>query len=178
MGGFFVKYKDFIYRGETFEVGDITGKRVMREFKHSAATAASWDQWEFREWAIMPLVAADWLAKLLNLVELGAPWPKPTTWGQAFFLSNTEEPSTDPIKHRILLILSRLDRRWANISLTDLHEWIQKWQLPDMYAGVPGGGAELVWWHLSAINEDANNQELTSREPQWTSTSASMSYFF
>ena len=26
--------------------------------------------------------------------------------------------------------------------------------LPEMYASVPGGGAELAWWHLSAINED------------------------
>jgi hypothetical protein len=71
------------------------------------------------------------------------------------FLSKTEEPSTDPMEYRILLILSRLYRRWASIRLRDLHGWIQQWQLPEMYAGVPGGGAELAWWHLSAINEDA-----------------------
>ena len=105
----------------------------------------------------MPLVAAEWLAKLLNLVEKGAPWPSPTTWGKAFFLSKTEEPSTDPMEYRILLILSRLYRRWASLRLRDLHGWIQQWQMPEMYAGVPGGGAELAWWHLSAINEDAHH---------------------
>ena len=139
---------------KTYAVGSITGEQLMREFQHSAATAASWDQWEFREWAVMPLVAAQWLAKLLNLVEEGAPCPSPTTWGKAFFLSKTEEPSTDPMEYRILLILSRLYRRWASIRLRDLHGWIQQWQMPEMYAGVPGGGAELAWWHLSAINED------------------------
>ena len=116
----------------------------------------------------MPLVAAQWLAKLLNLVEEGAPWPSPTTWGKAFFQSKTEEPSTDPMEYRILLILSRLYRRWASIRLRDLHGWLQQWQMPEMYAGVPGGGAELAWWHLSAINEDA----LTLPAPLSTSTSA------
>ena len=42
---FIIKYKDFIYRGETYVVGSITGEQLMREFKHSPATAASWDQW-------------------------------------------------------------------------------------------------------------------------------------
>ena len=61
------------------------------------------------------------------------------------------------MEYRILLILSRLYRRWASIRLKDLHAWIQRWQMPEMYAGVPGGGAELAWWHLSAINEDARH---------------------
>ncbi|MFM7988712.1 MAG: hypothetical protein ACKPKO_56305, partial [Candidatus Fonsibacter sp.] len=67
---FLIKYPDFIYRGEMFEVGSITGEQLMREFQHSAATAASWDQWEYREWAIIPPVAADWLTKLPNLVDM------------------------------------------------------------------------------------------------------------
>ena len=41
------------------------------------------------------------------------------------------------------------------MRLRDVHEWVQSWQLPEMYAGVPGGGAELAWWHLSAANEEA-----------------------
>ncbi|WP_353239581.1 hypothetical protein, partial [Limnohabitans sp.] len=148
------KYRDFVFRGEPFPVSDITGERLRREFKHSAATAASWDQWEHREWAIMPDLAAEWLARLLNLVEQGAPWPTATTWGKAFFLSKNDEPSTAPMEYRILLILSRLYRRWASMRLRDLQGWVRTWQLPEMYAGVPGGGADMAWWHLSAVNED------------------------
>ena len=58
------------------------------------------------------------------------------------------------MEYRILLILSRLYRRWASMRLRDVHSWAQGWQLPEMYAGVPGGGAELAWWHLSAANEE------------------------
>jgi len=72
------------------------------------------------------------------LVEKGALWPSPTKWGKALFLSKTDEPSTDPMEYRILLILSRLYRRWASLRLRDLHGWIQQWQMPEMYAGVPG----------------------------------------
>ncbi|MFM7987937.1 MAG: hypothetical protein ACKPKO_52350, partial [Candidatus Fonsibacter sp.] len=90
VGDFLAKYKDFIYRGEPFPVSDITGERLRRELKHAAATAASWDQWEHQEWAIMPDSATDWRAKLLNLVEQGSAWPSATTWGKSFFLSKTD----------------------------------------------------------------------------------------
>jgi hypothetical protein len=136
---FLAKYKDYICHGDVFQVRAITGERLLQEFRNSAATAASWDQWEHGEWAVMPVEAADWLAKLLTLVEEGAPWPRPTTWGKAFFLCKTEEPSTDPMEYKILLILSRLYRRWASMRLRDVHGWAQGWQLPEMYAGVPGG---------------------------------------
>ena len=107
----------------------------------------------------MPPVAAEWLAKLLQLIEGGASWPQPTTCGKAFFLANTDEPSTDPMDYRIILILSRLYRRWASMRLRDTQDWIKKWQLPIMYAGVPGGGAELDWWHLSVVKEEAFHTE-------------------
>ena len=121
----------------------------------------------------MPLEAAEWLAKLLQLIEGGANWPQPTTWGKAFFLTKTEEPSTDPMDYRILLILSRLYRRWASMRLRRLHAWIGIRELPEMYAGVPGRGAELAWWHLSAVREDTfSKPNKTSSEQPSTSTSA------
>ena len=89
---------------------------------------------------MMPVEAADWLAKLLTLVEEGAPWPQPTAWGKAFFLCKTEEPSTDPMEYRILLILSKLYHRWASMRLRYVHGWVQGWQLLEMFAGVPGWG--------------------------------------
>ena len=144
---FLAKYKDYLFYGNEYVVERITGDRLLREFRHSSATAASWDQWEHQEWAFMPILAANWLAKLLNLVEQGAPWPR-RRWGKRFLpvQNKTEEPSTDPVVYKILLILPRLYRRSASMGLHDLHEWIRRWQLPEMYAGVPGGGAELAWW--------------------------------
>ena len=61
--------------------------------------------------------------------------------------------------YRIRLILSRLHLPWAGMRLRDLHSWIGTWQLPEMYAGPRGGGAELAWWHLSATRDDAFHAE-------------------
>ncbi|MFM7989101.1 MAG: hypothetical protein ACKPKO_58290, partial [Candidatus Fonsibacter sp.] len=47
-GDFLAKYRDLVFREEPLPVSDITGERLRRELKHSAATAASWDQWEHR----------------------------------------------------------------------------------------------------------------------------------
>ena len=60
-------------------------------------------------------------------------------------LAVTDEPSTNPMEYRILLVLSRLYRRWASMRLRDMQEWIRKWQHPAMYAVVLGGGVELAW---------------------------------
>ena len=39
------------------------------------------------------------------------------------------------------------------MRLKHLETWIQKWTLPQMYAGVPGQGAEQAWWQLSLCLE-------------------------
>ena len=68
---FFCKYRDLLFRGKQARVPEITGERLQAELWNSAATAANWGQWEHAEWAAMPLAAAQWLAKLLQLVEGG-----------------------------------------------------------------------------------------------------------
>ena len=89
----------------------------------------------------------------------GAPQPQQTKWGKAFFLSKVQGFTTDPMEFRALLILARLYRRWAGLRLRDLEGWVQEWQLPEMYAGVPGCGAEMAWWHASLLREDAFHDE-------------------
>ena len=40
------------------------------------------------------------------------------------------------------------------MRLADLEPWIKEWQLPEMYAGVPGVGAEEAWWTTAIDFED------------------------
>ena len=93
----------------------ITAERMRREFTSAAASAASWDQWEYEEWASLPDLAIQWLARLPNSIEAGARWPQHTKWGKAFFLSKVQGFTTDPMDFRVLLILARLYRRWAGL---------------------------------------------------------------
>ena len=45
---FLAKYKDYLFYGDEYVVESITGDRLLREFRNSSATAASWDQSEHR----------------------------------------------------------------------------------------------------------------------------------
>ena len=65
---------------------EITGTRLLEEFRQAKASAASWDQWEPEEWAELPLEAVSWLARMLSHIEAGGRWPKQTLWGNGFFL--------------------------------------------------------------------------------------------
>ena len=51
--------------------------------------------------------------------------------------------------YRILLLLPNLYRRWAMLRLRDLRPWVETWSVPEMFAGIPGKGAEDAWWHLA-----------------------------
>ena len=135
---------------------DITGPRLLEEFRHAKASAASWDQWEHEEWAELPLEAVEWLARMLMHIEAGGRWPQQTLWGKAFFLSKVDDVTTDPMDYSILLIIPRLYRRWASVRLRDLGTWVQGWAAPEMYAGVQGEGAELAWWHVGLLRERAH----------------------
>ena len=162
---FLSKYSDYLFHGEQGQLKPITGARLLEELRSSAATAASWDQCKHGEWAVVPIEAADWLAKLLQLIEGGANSPQPTAWGKAFFLATAEEPSTDPMDHRILQIRSRLRRRWASMRLHDLHSWIGTWPGPREKAlNLPGG--------TSAPPETLSTPIRTSLEQPSTFTNA------
>ena len=78
-----------------------------------------------------------------------------TQWAKAVCLFQVEGHTTDPMDFMSLLILPRLYRRWAGLRLRDIAPWVRSWQLQEMYAGVPGGGAELAWLHAGITRESA-----------------------
>ena len=106
-------------------------------------------------WQHLSLNAAQALADLLNAIESGLEWPEPQYWGKAHIVAKDDEASLSPKDYRILLVLQRLYRRWASIRLQHLSGWVTKWQLPEMYAGVKGGGADLAWLSTAIDTEQA-----------------------
>ena len=46
--------------------------------------------------------------------------------------------SYDPLSYRVLLMMSQIYKKWAAMRLKQSSPWIQRWRLPQMYAGVPG----------------------------------------
>ena len=54
---------------------------------------------------------------------------------------------------RILTLLPNIYRRWASLRLADLAPWIEGWNLDEIFAGVPGRGAEHAWYNTSILTE-------------------------
>ena len=58
------------------------------------------------------------------------------------------------MSYRPLTITSPLYRCWAAMRLQDMAEWVEFWQLEEMYAGVAGRGATDAW-HEALVEIEA-----------------------
>eukprot|EP00969_Alexandrium_andersonii_P006838 298199-Alexandrium_andersonii.AAC.1 len=100
------------------------------------------------------------MARLLALVEAGAPWPSAFLHAKAAFLAKSAEPTTEPLDRRVLMICAAVYRRWAAIRLRHLDPWIRKWACPEMFAGVPSKGAAMASWLFARTVESARGDGL------------------
>ena len=50
------------------------------------------------------------------------------------------------MSYRIVKITSTFYRIYGTVRSKDLEEWTSKWALKDMFAGIPGAGAEEGWY--------------------------------
>ena len=106
-----------------------------------------------------------WLTRMLNGIENGMDWPRHITKAHATCIPKESRASHDPLAYRVLLIISKICRKWSTMRLKHLETWIQKWTLPQMHAGVPRQGAEQAWWQLSLCLEywRAKQTQVTGR---------------
>ena len=153
---FISKYFPFIFNGPVFNVPPLTGTHLQEECTQGSYSAGGMDGWSPEDFSLLSLMAFEWLAELLNAIEGGMSWPSDLQHGRASFLAKGEEPSCDPLKYRILLLLPCLYRKWASTRLKHLAPWVESWACEEMYAGVPGQGAEDAWWLTSLLLEHAD----------------------
>ena len=102
---------------------------------------------------MLPILAYEQLAVLLNLVEAGAPWPEDIKKARAAFLAKDPEDEQNPRAYRVLLMLSGVFRMWSKTRLRHLEPWVASWTLPEMYAGVEGKGAEDAAYATAVLAE-------------------------
>eukprot|EP00969_Alexandrium_andersonii_P255721 11303743-Alexandrium_andersonii.AAC.1 len=88
------------------------------------------DAWHPAELAHMSPLAADWLTRMLKLVEATGQWPRQLARARAVYLSKSTTPSYDALSYRVLLIMAAVYRRWAAMRLQDLAPWVRQWALP------------------------------------------------
>ena len=146
---FVIKYKDSIFRSKPMDIGDITGEERMAECLGCAHSAAGIDGWEPAEMAMLSLERYQHIAGLLNMVELGCPWPEGSQRARAAFMEKNPDYPDDPLEFRVLMICTPLYRRWAGCRRKALQPWIAKWAEGEMFAGVGSVGAEDAWMQAS-----------------------------
>ena len=71
------------------------------------------------------------------------------------------------------MILHVLYRKWASIRLKHLKLWIATWQEAEMFAGIPGWGAQDAWMDTAMVLEDCQ----TAKDPAVLSLIAIMKCF-
>ena len=106
----------FIAR-QPFDVPPLTGQDLFYTCITSTLTSSGMDHWSPGEFKLLSLIACDYLAMLLRLIEGGAPWPCDLVHAKGSFLSKGPCNPHDPLSYRILLLLPVLYRKWASTSL-------------------------------------------------------------
>ena len=153
---FLNKYQEQIFKSEEVELEDITAEQLKESCVGARKSVGGLDNWTPADFALLSDGAFQQLANMLNKIEAGAEWPRGMAVAKAAFLAKDPNKLEDPLAYRVLLILPTLYRRWASTRLRAMESWIEKWAMPEMFAGIKGKGAADGWYETALEFELAN----------------------
>lgn len=141
---------------------EIAKELVHAAFSRGGKSSAGMGGWEPEVFALMSMDACSWTARLYKMIEAGAEWPQGTMHGKAAFLLQQEGAKPGEVmSYRVLLIMAVLYREWGSMTRRSLEPWVNKWTVPEMYAGAGNQGAEDAWYQtlldLELLNLDCGN---------------------
>ena len=97
--------------------------------------------------------AYHWLAMFYNAIEKGMDWPEDLLHAKAVPIQKPDSDPSQPLSYRVLTILPTLYRLWARMRTQHLQPWMNAWAVDEMFAGIPGRGADLAWWDMTLDHE-------------------------
>ena len=149
------KWIKYIFKHDPFDIPIISAQQLYDMSINGPFTAGGLDGWAPIDFSILPCSAFQWPADIMNGIENGMDWPSQLLHGKSSFLCKTAEPSHELGDHRCLLLLPVFYRKWAKVRLSSLAPWIDEWACDELFAGIPGRGAEDAWWTTSLNIEHA-----------------------
>ena len=84
-------YGKYTHKAPPISLPPITAAQVEAAFKNAPKNAGGMDGWTPAEQALLSPKACAWLARLLNAIESGAPWPDGQNHGRLAFWKKTRE---------------------------------------------------------------------------------------
>ena len=148
------KYKEFIRSKRSHTLPRLTMQQRKDACINAGPTAAGLDHWKPTEFGQFSDNAYAMVALLFNTIEEGAKWPKDITLARSAFMSKSSDTYEDLLNYRVLTILPVPYRRWATASLHSLKPWIDDWDMPEIFAGGIGKGAQDGWYSTAAQLEN------------------------
>eukprot|EP00969_Alexandrium_andersonii_P187095 8267599-Alexandrium_andersonii.AAC.1 len=143
------KYGADVFQSAEYQVPPITASDVEECFAEAGPSAGGPDHWRPAELRLISRQACQALADMLNSIESGASWPDALRVARVAIVEKPGGDPLSPLGYRLLTVLPVVYRRWASIRLRHVDDWVSSWALPEMYAGVPGRGAQRAWWETA-----------------------------
>ena len=135
-------YDRYLFKQKTARIDQLQGEDLESTAAEMRESASGLDNWAPADLKMLPRIAYDQLAVMLNMIEAGTPWPEDIMKARAAFLATDSEDEQNPAAYRVLLMLSAVYRLWSKTRLLHMQPWVASWALPEMYAGIEGRGAE------------------------------------
>ena len=110
-------------------------------------------QWAPGDLRILSKEAFKMMAKMMNVIERGRPWPEQLQKARAAFLAQDMEDMLNPLAYWALLMLPSTYRMWPKTRLRRLQPWVDSWKMDEMYAGVDSRGADDAAYSTAVLLE-------------------------
>ncbi len=72
------------------------------------------------------------------------------------FMAKDPTKLEDPLKYRVLTVLSVVCRKCASLRLKYIEQWVEDWEVEQLYT--VKGGAQAAWWVTALEFEYLNNK--------------------
>eukprot|EP00973_Karenia_brevis_P047609 6607836-Karenia_brevis.AAC.1 len=83
---FFSKYHKHLYKAPQYNLDNITGEELRSVCLAASHSSAGMDGWAPADYKLFSVKIFEQMAELLNIIEGGAPWPKPLLHTRAVLL--------------------------------------------------------------------------------------------
>ena len=141
-------------------VADLDSEELYQSFIHSKRDSGGLDGWTPEDFTLISRGACALVCLMVNEIEKGTmQWPKPTLTARAASMAKDPTKLEDPLKYRVLTVLSVVYRKWASLRFKNLDGWIQGWEIEEPYT--VKGGAQAAWWVTALELEHLNCQAVS-----------------
>ena len=140
-----VKYRKYIYNQNEEQIQPLDWRDVKFACNNTNS-AGGLDVWTKKELHMISDEGFKWITQWLQLIEDTDEWPKELRQARAVFLCKDDNKAQDPMSYRIIKINSTFFRVYGSVRMKNFQQWTEKWATTNMFAGVPGVGAEEGWY--------------------------------